>query len=106
MNADFSSIGNTADGRVKPDVMAVGVSSAVSGNDGTVAHANGTSFASPTFCGLVACFWQACPWLTAKQVVKAMQDAGDRKEYPDNIFGYGIPDVWKAYQSELKKKRP
>lgn len=106
VNADFSSIGNTADGRVKPDVMAVGVSSAVSGNDGTVAHANGTSFASPTFCGLVACFWQACPWLTAKQVVKAMQDAGDRKEYPDNIFGYGIPDVWKAYQSELKKKRP
>lgn len=104
VNADFSSVGNTTDGRIKPDVMAVGVSSAVAGNDGTVSHANGTSFASPTFCGLVACFWQACPWLTAKQVVKAVQNAGDRKEYPDNIFGYGIPDIWKAYQTELKKK--
>lgn len=104
MNADFSSVGNTTDGRIKPDVMAVGVSSAVAGNDGTISHANGTSFASPTFCGLVTCFWQACPWLTAKEVVKAMQDAGDRKEFPDNIFGYGVPDIWKAYQTELKKR--
>ena len=105
VNADFSSVGNTADGRIKPDVMAVGVASAVAGNDGTVSHANGTSFASPTFCGLVACFWQACPWLTARQVIKAVQDAGDRKEYPDNICGYGVPDIWKAYQTELKKKQ-
>ncbi|MDE5678389.1 S8 family serine peptidase [Phocaeicola sp.] len=104
VNADFSSVGNTADGRVKPDVMAVGVFSAVSGNDGTVSHANGTSFASPTFCGLVACFWQACPWLTARQVVKAVQEAGDRKDCPDNIYGYGVPDMWKAYQTALKKK--
>ena len=59
--------------------MAVGVASAVAGNDGTVSHANGTSFASPTLCGLVACFWQACPWLTAKQVVEAVRNAGDLK---------------------------
>ena len=39
VNADFSSVGNTTDGRVKPDVMAVGVASAVAGNDGTVSHA-------------------------------------------------------------------
>lgn len=104
VNADFSSVGNTTDGRVKPDVMAVGVASAVAGNDGTVSHANGTSFASPTLCGLVACFWQACPWLTAKQVVEAVRNAGDRKEYPDNIYGYGVPDIWKACQIELEKK--
>lgn len=105
VNADFSSVGNTTDGRVKPDVMAVGVASAVAGNDGTVSHANGTSFASPTLCGLVACFWQACPWLTAKQVVEAVRNAGDRKEYPDNIYGYGVPDIWKACQIELEKKK-
>ncbi len=104
VNADFSSVGNTIDGRVKPDVMAVGVYAAVAGTDGTVSYANGTSFASPILCGLVACFWQACPWLTARQVVEAVQNAGDRKEYPDNIFGYGIPDIWKAYQTALKKK--
>ena len=98
INTDFSSIGNTTDGRIKPDVMAIGQRSTVAGNDGTVSRANGTSFASPTLCGVVACFWQACPSLTAKQVVEAVRQAGDRAEYPDNIFGYGIPDLWKAYK--------
>ena len=104
-NAEFSSIGDTSDGRVKPDVMAIGVNSVVSGNDGTVSNANGTSFASPTMCGVVACFWQACPWLTAKEVIKAVQQAGDRVDYPDNIYGYGVPNLWKAYQKEVEKKK-
>ena len=102
INAEFSSIGNTTDGRIKPDVMAIGAPSAVSGTDGTVSRANGTSFASPTMCGVVACFWQACPWLTAKEVVKAVQQAGDRADFPDNIFGYGVPNLWKAYQKMNK----
>ena len=37
VNAAFSSIGNTADGRIKPDVMAMGVHSAVIGVDGGTA---------------------------------------------------------------------
>ena len=98
VNADFSSIGNTSDNRIKPDVTAVGVKSVVSGRDGSVSKGNGTSFASPIMCGLVACFWQSCPWLTAKEVVKAVQQAGDRAAYPDNIFGYGIPNLWQAYK--------
>lgn len=105
VNAEFSSIGNTSDGRVKPDVMAVGVNSVVSGNDGRVSKANGTSFASPTMCGVVTCFWQACPWLTAKEVVKAVQQAGDRVDYPDNIYGYGVPNLWKAYLKESVNHR-
>lgn len=104
-NAEFSSVGNTSDGRVKPDAMAIGVNSVVSGNDGSVSKANGTSFASPTLCGVVACFWQACPWLTAKEVIKAVQQAGDRVDYPDNIYGYGVPNLWKAYQKEMEKKK-
>ena len=98
INTEFSSVGNTADGRIKPDVMAIGYRSTVSGNDGTVSRANGTSFASPTFCGVVVCFWQACPWLTAKEVVKIVQRAGDRADFPDNIYGYGVPNLWNAYQ--------
>ena len=103
-NADFSSVGHTSDGRVKPDVMAIGVNSVVSGTDGTVSRADGTSFASPTLCGVVTCFWQACPWLTAKEVVKAVQQAGDRVDFPDNVYGYGMPNLWKAYQKELQNK--
>ena len=105
VNAEFSSIGDTSDGRIKPDVMAIGVNSVVSGNDGRVSKANGTSFASPTMCGIVACFWQACPWLTAKEVIKAVQQAGDRVNFPDNIYGYGVPNLWKAYQTEVEKRK-
>ena len=105
INAEFSSIGNTTDGRIKPDVMAIGAPSVVSGKDGTVSKANGTSFASPTMCGVVVCFWQSCPWLTAKELVKAVQQAGDRVDFPDNIYGYGVPNLWKAYQKELEKKK-
>ena len=97
VNTEFSSVGNTSDGRIKPDAMAIGYRSTVSGNDGTVSRANGTSFASPTLCGVVTCFWQACPWLTAKEVVQAVQQAGDRSDCPDNIYGYGVPNLWKTY---------
>ena len=97
VNTDFSSVGNTADGRIKPDVMAIGKNATVAGTDGTVSRANGTSFASPILCGVVVCFWQACPWLTARQVIHAVQQAGDRADCPDNIYGYGVPDLWKAY---------
>ena len=105
VNAEFSSIGHTSDGRVKPDAMAIGVQSVVSGRNGNVSKGNGTSFASPIMCGIVACFWQACPWLTAKDVVKAVQQAGDRVDFPDNIYGYGIPNLWKAYQKELENRK-
>lgn len=45
--ATFSSVGNTADHRVKPDVVAVGVGSDVIRTDGNQGRANGTSFSSP-----------------------------------------------------------
>ena len=104
VNARFSSIGNSADGRIKPDVMAVGVSSVVTGTDGSVSKGNGTSFASPIMCGIVTCFWQACPWLTAKEVIEAVRQVGDRVDYPDNIYGYGVPNLWKAYKEQIKNK--
>lgn len=74
--APFSSIGNTADGRVKPDVMAVGLGSDVMGTDGIVRGANGTSFSSPIMCGMVACLWQALPDLTAKELIELVRRSG------------------------------
>jgi hypothetical protein len=26
-------------------------------------------------------------------------------DFPDNIYGYGVPNLWKAYQKELEKKK-
>ena len=95
--ATFSSVGNTADHRVKPDVVAVGVGSDVIRTDGNQGRANGTSFSSPIMCGMVTCLWQACPTLTAKEVIELVRRSGDRAGFPDNIYGYGVPDRWKAY---------
>lgn len=95
--ATFSSVGNTADHRVKPDVVAVGVGSDVIRTDGNQGRANGTSFSSPIMCGMVTCLWQACPTLTAKEVIELVRRSGDRAGFPDNIYGYGVPDMWKVY---------
>lgn len=95
--ATFSSVGNTADHRVKPDVVAVGVGSDVIRTDGNQGRANGTSFSSPIMCGMLTCLWQACPTLTAKEVIELVRRSGDRAGFPDNIYGYGVPDMWKAY---------
>ena len=97
--APFSSIGNTTDGRIKPDVVAMGFQTEVMGTDGNLKKANGTSFASPVMAGMVACLWQALPQLTAKEVMELVRQSGNRANYPDNIYGYGIPDMWKAYES-------
>ena len=96
--APFSSIGTTADGRIKPDVVAVGLASDVMCTNGNQGRANGTSFASPIMCGMVTCLWQALPKLTAKEIIELVRSVGDRADYPDNIYGYGVPDMWKAYE--------
>lgn len=96
--APFSAIGNTADGRIKPDVVAVGRDATIVSSQGTITTANGTSFSSPILCGMVACLWQALPHLTAQEIIDVVRQSSDRATSPDNIYGYGIPDFWKAYE--------
>jgi subtilisin family serine protease len=98
--APFSSIGNTADGRIKPDVVAMGEASHIMGTNGCMRTANGTSFASPIMCGMVTCLWQALPQLTAKEIMDLVRASADRADHPDNIYGYGVPDMWRAYQTK------
>ncbi len=35
----------------------------------------------------------------SKEIIELVRRSGDRAVFPDNIYGYGIPDLWKAYQS-------
>lgn len=98
VNTWFSSVGPSIDGRVKPDVAAQGGASTVISGQGIVTKANGTSFSSPILCGMVACLWQGLPNLTATEIMQLVRKAGNRSDCPDNIYGYGIPDFWKAYQ--------
>ena len=63
--------------------------------EGMITTANGTSFASPIMCGMVACLWQANPQLTARQLIALVRRCSDRWQWPDNVYGYGIPDFSK-----------
>ena len=101
LNSTFSSLGNTADGRIKPDVMAVGQASAVYDTKGEIAKVNGTSFSCPTMCGAVACLLQAFPTKRPTELINAIQQSGNNAIHPDNIYGYGIPNMVKA--SEILK---
>ena len=97
-NAPFSSVGPTQDGRVKPDLMAIGSPTHLLSGRGTLIEDMGTSFATPIICGLMACLWQALPSFTAVELMDLIRQSGSNCQHPDNIFGYGLPDFKKAYR--------
>jgi subtilisin family serine protease len=100
--ASFSSYGPSADGRVKPDLAACGVSyPLVSGSSDPNAYTsqNGTSFATPTLAGLAACVIQARPQWTPREVILALRSSASRHLTPDNRVGYGIPNGLLALDS-------
>lgn len=97
--ASFSSTGPSADNRIKPDVVAQGVSTVNSLQNGTIGIANGTSFSSPILAGLVACLWQAFPELTALELTQFIREASHLYNTPTAELGYGIPDFYQAYQT-------
>ncbi len=96
--APFSSVGPTQDQRVKPDVVAIGAPARLVNARGVIMDDMGTSFSAPIVCGLAACLWQALPHLTAEQVIELIRQTSSNYEHPDNIYGYGIPNFWRAYQ--------
>ena len=94
--ADFSSTGPTYDGRIKPDVMAMGQSTYVaSGYPDWMQYynGNGTSFSNPVLAGAVACLRQARPNASVQDICDALRAAGNNASNPDNYNGYGIPDM-------------
>jgi hypothetical protein len=99
--ASFSSQGPSADGRVKPDVMAQGQASVLSDVSGTITTANGTSFSCPILAGMVACLWQALPTKTNQEIKQLITQSADRYASPTVQFGYGIPDFSLALANRL-----
>jgi serine protease AprX len=92
----FSSVGPTADGRVKPDLTAMGARVYVGNYDNSFSQTNGTSFACPMVAGLVACLWQARPELTNRELVEALKKTASKVSNPDHQYGFGIPDFRKV----------
>lgn len=96
--ASFSSRGPSVDGRVKPDVSAVGWGSIGLGFDGTdIARISGTSFSGPLVAGGVACLWQLHPDKNAQEVMDAVRRSASHFDQPNDSIGYGIPDLWRAH---------
>jgi serine protease AprX len=92
----FSSFGPTADGRIKPDLSALGSwTRLVQGQN--VLVGNGTSFASPLVAGLAAGFWQAFPELTAEELSGVLKETASNAASPDTLTGFGVPHFLSAY---------
>ena len=101
-NAPFSSVGPTQDGRIKPDVMAIGSPAYLISGRGSLVRDMGTSFAAPLVCGMMACLWQALPHLTALQLMHIVRRSGNNVEHVNNVYGYGIPNFTRALEQALQ----
>lgn len=96
----FSSTGPTNDGRIKPDVVAPGVSiyCALPGKR-TYGYQQGTSLAAPLAAGCAALVLSARPELTALEVRDALRTTADtannssHHQFPNNYLGWGITDA-------------
>ncbi|TGD80350.1 S8 family serine peptidase [Hymenobacter wooponensis] len=95
--AAFSSVGPTADGRIKPNLSAMGQQTAIITPSGSASRGNGTSFSCPVLAGMAAGFWQANPTLTAQQVLRFLERSGSQASVPNDEIGYGIPNFVRAY---------
>ena len=99
--ARFSSYGPSADGRVKPEVCAMGEgTSLISPANNTVITSNGTSFACPLIAGMAASLWSALPQATNMEIREMIIRSCDKYSQPHEQYGYGIPNAWEAYTSK------
>jgi serine protease AprX len=101
--SNFSSAGPSADNRIKPDLVAMGVTVPVQVNAQIIAGANGTSFSCPVLSGITACLLQAVPKATVTEVIQTLHTSSDRYHRPDSLYGFGIPDMVQAL-SKLQEK--
>ena len=77
--------------------MAIGAPSCLVNGRGVIMDDMGTSFSTPIVCGLTACLWQALRQKTALEMIELIRQSSDNHEHPDNIYGYGMPNFWRAY---------
>lgn len=94
--ATFSSIGPSADGRIKPDITAQGQATILVNAGGMVSAGSGTSFSSPLMAGAMACLWQAARNRSPSEVTDAVKFSASKAFNPDFYYGYGIPNMQEA----------
>ena len=107
LRSPFSSVGPTADGRIKPDVaaLATSVKIAVQGTQ-SYGFASGTSFSCPLIAGVAALVLQANPSFIIDDVVLALRSTASQRAAPDNLLGWGIVDAVAAVNFQLPAPLP
>ncbi len=125
--APFSSMGPTADGRLKPEITAPGdvvmsslpntskvkknalnpQTAKVNGVEYYWGYESGTSMATPFVTGVVATWLQANPQLTPEQIKSvfaqtSIADSNTGSSLPNNTWGYGKIDAYAGLQYVIK----
>jgi len=89
--ASFSSRGPTSDGRIKPEVVAMGSGNYIASTSGTTyGYGSGTSFATPITSGIAGLLKSCWTHLTNVQIRKIFLECGDNSANPNNDRGYGL----------------
>ena len=88
--AFFSSFGPTADGRIKPDVSAMGVSVYIARTGARFGYSQGTSFSSPLVAAVAAQMLQVNPDLAPIDVRDILRMTAHQAAAPDNSLGWGV----------------
>ncbi len=89
----FSSVGPTADKRMKPDLVAMGKNVALVDKNGSIYEGNGTSYACPLLSGTLAQLKQMAPQASSVKVKEALILSANQFYEPDKYLGAGMPDV-------------
>lgn len=94
--SDFSSYGPSSDGRIKPEICALGTSTTFVNKNGGVSIGSGTSYASPVIAGTISCLVQALKETNSHFDVESIRtlliQSGNMYHNPTDQLGYGIPD--------------
>lgn len=95
--AEFSSVGDSLNSKLKPTVLAPGVDMMVysweNGHKPPMELVNGTSFADPFVTGLAALMFQKNPDLTPAQARTILKTTAIKlPNLPDSFQGYGVVD--------------
>jgi serine protease AprX len=89
--SSYSSIGPTYDGRLKPEVVALGhVFTAYPKTPNSFALVDGTSMSAPIVAGLAALLLEANPDWTNYQMREALIKTASNTQEPNNHFGWGL----------------